>query len=181
MKYDVYDGDENVRFALGRSGAAPLFIIGVNPSSANARDPDRTIEKVERLIAGWEQFDGFVMLNLYPKRASKPKELPPFDDRLTELNAQKVQIQLRRFKQATVWAAWGDAFDKLDHFKNCLSKIFSQLNGLDLNWKKCESLTISQNPRHPLGGRPHAMTELSQLTNFDIEEYLCRKECKKSK
>ena len=177
----IYDGDENVRFALGRAGASPIFIVGINPSTANDQKSDPTVGRVEKLVAGWREFDGFVMLNLYPQRASKPKRLiSPFDEKLKRLNAERIAAHLRSVSGATVWAAWGDAFDRLDDFNACLLEILAQANGLGLRWKNCESLTLKHNPRHPLSGRPHVMTEKSQLTDFDIVKYLSRKGRKKS-
>jgi hypothetical protein len=178
----IYDGDDNIRFAPGKSGANPLFIVGINPSTADDLKSDPTIRKVQEMAAAWGEFDGFVMLNLYPQRASKPRKLTsPFDIRLKELNVEQVAAQLAKFPGATVWAAWGDAFDKPNDCIDCLKEILNRTNHLGLRWKRCESLTTSENPRHPLSGRPNVMTVESQLTDFDIEEYLRRKERKKNK
>jgi hypothetical protein len=175
VKYNIYFGDENVRFALGRSGNKPLFVIGINPNKANCYKSDPTIRKVEKLVSAWE-YDGFLMLNLYPVRESKPENLcERFDDELMLLNEKIVKMLLCNFKRASIWAAWGDAFDVKDYFKNCLDQILRETTGLNLEWNRCESLTNSQNPRHPLGGQPHTITEQSQLTKFDVAEYLTRK------
>lgn len=173
----IYDGDDSVRFALGKGGTNPLFTVGINPSRADDLKSDPTIRKVQMLVAGWGEFDGFVMLNLYPQRASKPRKLTsPFDERLKRLNTEHIAGQLAKFPGATVWAAWGDAFDQLRGCTDCLKAIVGRTSQLSLQWKRCESLTVAQNPRHPLSGRPHVMTEKSQLTDFNIEDYLRRKD-----
>ena len=172
MKYDIYFGDGSVRFALGRSGKNPLFVIGINPNKADCDESDPTIRKVEKLVSAWK-FDGFLMLNLYPVRESMPENLcEGFDGELALINAKIIRMLLCNFKRPSIWAVWGDAFNLRGYFNNCLAQILRETKDLNLEWKKCESLTQSQNPRHPLSGRPHIITERSQLTKFDVEEYL---------
>ena len=79
--YDIYHSDQNDqwRYTLGRSGARPLLVIGLNPSTATQEKLDPTVTRVEK-VAQQCEFDGFVMLNLYPVRATDPKDLPPRAD-----------------------------------------------------------------------------------------------------
>ena len=76
--YDIYHSDQNDqwRYTLGRSGARPLLVIGLNPSTATQEKLDPTVTRVEK-VAQQCGFDGFVMLNLYPVRATDPKDLTP--------------------------------------------------------------------------------------------------------
>ena len=50
-------------------------MIGLNPSTATRDKSDTTVAKVEA-VARRNGHDGFVMLNLYPLRATKPSTLP---------------------------------------------------------------------------------------------------------
>lgn len=54
-----------LRYVLSKPGKNVLFVIGVNPSTANEEKPDPTMRKVIG-FAEVNGFDGFVMLNLYP-------------------------------------------------------------------------------------------------------------------
>ena len=62
-------GDDKNRFALIQKGKRTLFVIGLNPSSADSSTPDPTMQSVLR-IASYNGFDGYIMLNLYPLRAT---------------------------------------------------------------------------------------------------------------
>ncbi|HSY43662.1 MAG TPA: DUF1643 domain-containing protein [Candidatus Acidoferrum sp.] len=172
MKFDAYIGDGLRRFVLGKRGTNSLAVFGINPSTADQCNSDRTIEKIESLNESWN-LNGFLMFNLYPLRASSPKSLPlELDEDLLKKNVEVIRNELKKFRVRAAWAAWGDAFDKRTYFTNCLEKILSELKVLNLEWKKCEPLTKSQNPRHPLSGRPHIITEQSRLTDFSVQSYL---------
>ncbi|MEY2466795.1 MAG: hypothetical protein QOD03_1316 [Verrucomicrobiota bacterium] len=160
------------RFVLGKSGINSLSILGINPSTADEYNSDPTMDKIEHLIGAWS-FNGFLMFNLYPLRASKPKNLPSDNDaELVRQNAKLIRKEMEKSKVHLVWAAWGDAFDEHSYLKACLEEILSKTRGLNLTWKRCESLTKSRNPRHPLSGQPHIITKYSRLVDFDVEDYL---------
>ena len=67
----LYLGDDTERFILGESGANPIICFGINPSTANDIKYDPTILKI-RKIASENNCDGWIMLNLYPQRATNP-------------------------------------------------------------------------------------------------------------
>ena len=73
----IYENTDNnkYRYALGTKGKKTLYCIGINPSTATPEKYDRTIKKVEN-ICYKKGFDSFVMLNIYPIRATKPGNLP---------------------------------------------------------------------------------------------------------
>ena len=84
----IYLGDETERYILGRSGKRNILVFGVNPSSAMPGDSniDPTIRKVKKLTTE-DGYDGWIMVNLYPLRATDPKELPEkADKKLFEKN-----------------------------------------------------------------------------------------------
>ena len=64
---DIYEGDENNRFVLGLKGKNPFIVFGVNPSTADKKNSDRTISKVIRFAKRYK-CDGWIMLNVYPQR-----------------------------------------------------------------------------------------------------------------
>jgi hypothetical protein len=100
------------RFALGRVGSPPsaqnpLVVIAMNPSYADASQADKTVNTV---IAASSQLghDGWIMLNLYPERATKPANLKAFDKALWAKNWAAVEDVLDTFAVSEVLSAWGD-------------------------------------------------------------------------
>lgn len=79
MEYiiDIYEIDElnKYRFALGSISEKTLFVFGINPSTADDKEPDPTIRKVMG-FAKENGYTSFVMFNLYPQRATNPNDLP---------------------------------------------------------------------------------------------------------
>ena len=76
--YEIYhsEHDDQWRYTLGTIGKRPLITIGLNPSTATQEKLDNTVTKVEK-VAQQCGFDSFIMLNLYPVRATDPQDLPP--------------------------------------------------------------------------------------------------------
>jgi len=70
----VNNNDNSCRFALGTEGTKPLIVIGINPSTADDKNPDKTINRVMGFAEG-NGFDSFIMLNLYPQRTPYPSDL----------------------------------------------------------------------------------------------------------
>lgn len=64
----LYKTSENNRalFILGDDGNNPLICIGVNPSTATSDEYDQTMTTL-MFISMINDFDGHVMLNLYPQ------------------------------------------------------------------------------------------------------------------
>ena len=87
----LYLGNSEERYLLGQPGKNNLLVFGVNPSTASAGENnlDPTIRKV-RKVAEAEGFDGWIMVNLYPKRATEPSELPDEADQKLIDNNLKV-------------------------------------------------------------------------------------------
>ena len=84
-------GDNKTRYALIQEGQKTIFVIGLNPSTANESSPDPTMQFTMR-IAEYNGYDGFIMLNLYPLRATKPKDLPKdIDIELHNQNLREIE------------------------------------------------------------------------------------------
>ncbi|WP_161494061.1 DUF1643 domain-containing protein [Microcella alkaliphila] len=104
--------DPNFRFALGRvltptTSQNPLVVLAMNPSYADVSESDRTVNTV---IAASSQFghDGWIMLNLYPERATRPRKLAAFDVKLWAQNWAVIDDVLNTFGVDEVLGAWGD-------------------------------------------------------------------------
>lgn len=149
--YDLYQAnrDDSVRYILGKTGPKKLYVIGLNPSTANREKSDTTVAKVERVAAA-NGYDGFVMANLYPVRSTVPANLPTSADKnLFSHNISKI-IRMAKVEDSPVfWAAWGgnicirpyliDAFGQLN-------KRISRING---KWVHYGELLRNGHPRHP--------------------------------
>lgn len=151
MKYNPAQiGDNKVRFALIQEGNRTLFIIGLNPSTANASIPDPTMQSVLR-IAEYNGFDGFIMLNLYPLRATQPNKLPPQrDDNLHERNLQQIKDLLQGRQNVEVWLAFGANADKRDYLIQCFEDIVKVFEPYNPKWYQIGELTAKGFPKHPL-------------------------------
>ena len=70
----LYCGDDKARFILGEVGENPIICFGINTSTANDKEDDQNILKI-RKIASENNCDGWIMLNLYPQRATNPNDM----------------------------------------------------------------------------------------------------------
>ena len=62
------------RYILGTRGKNPLICIGINPSTAKPDALDNTLKSVERIALG-NEFDSFIMFNVYAQRATSPDDM----------------------------------------------------------------------------------------------------------
>ena len=79
----------SARFVLGEVGNNPLVCFGINSSTAkppNSSDSDPeenldpTVKRVRRCSR--DGFDGWIMLNVYPQRATDPERIHTQEDGL---------------------------------------------------------------------------------------------------
>ncbi len=169
MLYDIYENnqDNSARFALGRTGETPLFIFGINPSTANDQILDATMKKVKG-FASRNGFDGLVMLNIYPLRSPKSKDLPHFcDGNLCLQNIEVIQYYLQSVKRPTVWTAWGVSIDDHSYLSECLIKIVKNIDTTAADWQHCGSLTKLGHPRHP-----SRLPYCNVFQKFDLLSYI---------
>ena len=107
----------NARFILSNIKDKPLVVIGLNPSTADEEKPDRTINKVMGFAEG-NDFDSFVMLNLYPQRATNPDDLHfEIDKNLLEQNILEIKNLLKKHNDITILASWSDKISSREYFK----------------------------------------------------------------
>ncbi len=153
MKYeiDIYENnsENTLRFLLGKSGKKPLFVIGLNPSTANESKPDNTVTKIMR-FAELNNYDSFLMLNLYPQRTSQPKKLDnSINHEYHRKNLQRISSHLQKYSEINILCAWGENIMIRDYLKKCLGDIIEILNNSNVNWWQIGDFTKSGHPRHP--------------------------------
>ncbi len=135
------------RFALGRPGNHSCLIIGMNPSAAREEYSDRTVNKVIKTVRELG-YDGWIMTNLYPERATDAKNMDEFDRLLAEENAEQIVALCNKYNIKEVWGAWGDPpHDNLIKSKEIL---LTRLKTEKIKIFHFGGLTKSGNPRHPL-------------------------------
>lgn len=161
------ENENTVRYVLGYIKNNPLFVIGINPSTAEPDKLDPTLKSVER-IAFANGYDSFVMLNVYPERCTNFSKLSdtPDDDYIVK-NAITIETVLGLVDDATIWLAFGDMIEKRDYLKYSFLEILGRTY---MNYKDnfvCAGLTKKGNPRHPLYLRSD-----TKLEPYNIEEYI---------
>ena len=144
----LYLGDDTERFILGESGANPIICFGINPSTANDIKYDPTILKI-RKIASENNCDSWVMLNLYPQRATNPNDMhEKADNDLKIKNYEVIRSVFNIYPNALTLASWGNAIEKRKYLKDCLKEILAIAP--DRKWVCRGKLTGKGNPRHQL-------------------------------
>ncbi|MCD1645736.1 DUF1643 domain-containing protein [Marinobacter adhaerens] len=149
--YDIYSNarEDSWRFTLGKCGKRKLLTIGLNPSTATKEKSDPTVARVQKVALN-NGFDGFVMLNLYPVRATDYRTLPSkVDEEAFSENIQKIEDLIRSEKDPVIWAAWGESITYHSFFRRALTEIISRLTLLDVSWVRFGEMTASGHPRHP--------------------------------
>ena len=172
MTFDIYDGDQKVRFSLGQNGNTKLFVIGLNPSTADADKSDQTMRKVKGFVERQKKFGGFVMLNLCPLRATNPKALPILEEKelicLAGCNGRAIHRILKRQNAPTIWAAWGNNIKNRHYLMRYLQAIVKVAMKKKAEWVMTGELTKRGHPRHP-----SRLGDEIEFRHFNVEEYLC--------
>ncbi|MCF7887680.1 MAG: DUF1643 domain-containing protein [Candidatus Omnitrophica bacterium] len=172
--YDLYKSnyDDSVRYILGKDGSKKMFVIGLNPSTASKEKSDITVSKVER-VAKNNNYNGFVMLNLYPLRSTIPIKLPyKKNDRLIEENLEQIINMVKKESEPHFWAAWGHNITLRDYFLESLNIIYSSCSKLNAKWFNFGDLTNDGHPRHP-----SRLSYSWMFEDFNVIGYLSRFNC----
>ncbi len=166
-KISHYFGDQKARYLLATEGDRPLLVIGLNPSKADAQRSDQTFSKVLG-FAERAGYDGIIMANLYPQRATQPSKLHLHKNtRLHQQNLFHLEAILQRYPGISILAAWGANLEKRKYLTACLQDIDTLSQKYACKWLQIGSLTKKGHPRHP------SRTAYSQaLSAFDLGHYI---------
>ena len=147
--YRASDDDKN-RYILGIDGKRPLICFGINPSTARPGNIDPTIRSVSR-IAKYNGYDGWIMLNIYPQRATNPDNIDKnINSELFNENLYYISEILEIYKPDELWAAWGNLIKKRDFLMDCFTEISKIVKEHRCDWIAFGEINKSGNPRHPL-------------------------------
>jgi hypothetical protein len=163
----IYDHDEPLtRYSLGQEGDNPLICFGVNPSTAKPYDLDPTVASVAR-FARDQGYDGWLMFNLYPQRATNPNKMHKhFQKKIHNKNMEAI-ASLMDGISADIWCAWGTLIEKRDYLSRCLRDIYEVMDGQDHTFFKRGRISKAGHPHHPLYLKKTAPPE-----PFDMERYI---------
>lgn len=160
--------DNSVRFILGEDGKSPLVCFGVNPSTATPEKLDRTLVQVQKTAKKNKEFDGWIMLNVYPQRATNPGKLHlELDKDIHRKNLAHIKDVFCSNPKLTVWAAWGGLIEKRPFLKECLKDIVEIIKPYKAQWVCRGDLVAKRHPHHPL----YLGNDLP-FRPFDVEGYL---------
>tara|TARA_B100001989_G_C24403347_1_gene395342 strand:- start:210 stop:785 length:576 start_codon:yes stop_codon:yes gene_type:complete len=162
--------DSNKRFVIGKAGNKELLAIGLNPSTANEYKLDPTSKNIQT-IAKNNGCDGWWLINLYPKRTSKPENLP----KKININLAKKNICVIRkllnndsYSISRVLCCWGNHVEDHNYLKDQAKKIISLVNQSG-HKNQCIGLTRLGNPFHP---SPLAVNRFfGGITNVKLKNY----------
>lgn len=160
------DASNSARFILGIEGENPLICVGVNPSTAVPNHLDRTLKAVEE-FSKMNGYDSWIMLNLYPQRATNPENLHlSSNDKIIKENIETIGDIFSKYKYADIWAAWGNLIESRSFLKECLKAIIDISDSKEHHWIYFGNLTKRNHPRHPL-----YLSRQSCRHRIDIDSY----------
>ena len=148
----IYTTSENnkARFTLGQKGENIIACLGINPSTAYPGKLDSTVTSLKN-IATSNDYDGWVMLNVYPQRATDPDNIHKRMNReLHQENLVCIKDCIERYDVKSMWLAYGDLVHHRKFLKPCLKELLEMLEEFDIKYYIVQDLTKKGNPRHPL-------------------------------
>ena len=143
-EFDIYEYDDNCRYALGKIGKKMVICIGLNPSTATDKIPDRTFNKICKIVEN-NKYDGFVLLNICPQRSSNPKKAK-YNKNDADTNCQIIKKYLDKYPKAPIWCAWGNNI-RLTELKQYRKNVEEMISTRECVYT---SLNKSGEPKHPL-------------------------------
>lgn len=173
-------GDTKKRFLLGKNGHKNLLCVGLNPSTADEKGLDPTSRNIE-VIAQKHGYDGWLLVNLYPQRASHPTDLASEkDEELFWQNLKLIDALIikKQFVIPRVLLAWGNNIDSFSatYLKEAVYYLYKMLEKHVLPYCAI-GVTNAGHPYHPspqpvntqLGG-----IDKTELQEFDYKTYAGR-------
>ncbi len=147
----LFSDDRVYRYKLERrwSNDAPLVIVMLNPSTADAHTDDPTVAKCARYARRWHA-GGLIVLNIFALRSTDPRALYGHTDPIGPANDDVIADVLREDRHGTV-AAWGVHGEHLDRGRQVAALL--RRHGA----VHCLKTTKAGHPGHPLYLRDNAL------------------------
>ena len=145
--------DDKYRYALGEVRDVSdkiLFCFGINPSTACPECIDNTIKKIIN-ISKHNGYENWIMLNIYPQRATNPDDIHiECDENLVRMNLSYINNITEKYSNYDILFAYGNLITKRKYLKICLNEITALLKDKKDTLIKVIKLTKDGNPVHPL-------------------------------
>lgn len=145
----VHNDDNSARFVLGTVGDNPLVCFGVNPSTAEPNALDNTLRTVNK-IAHRSGYDSFIMLNVYPQRATDPNAIHAVLDPALKAQNERHIAEFVDGRNLTLWAAWGSLITKRPFLSPTLRGILDLPALQASSWVSRGTVSRAGHPHHPL-------------------------------
>lgn len=160
------NADNSARYVLGKYNDNPLVFFGINPSTATVNENDNTISIIEK-IARKFGYDGYIMLNLCPIRATKISDtfVKTYCEKEMLINLEYIKSVIKT--DQNIVAAWGGHITDRNYFLQSLTEINRIVNSINAKWI-CLSKTKYGHPHHPTRIAYSKM----DLIPFDMESYI---------
>lgn len=156
------DTENKYRFLLGQphtEGENLMFIgvnpkndnvlwIGANPSTADLEMNDQTVKKIIKFTQKISDGAGWLLMNVYPHRATNPNDLPSeIDFELEMLNLKVFMDCITFYKVSKVVLCWGNLVLDFPVLAACKERLLAKLP-VD-NYYHLGELTKRGEPKHP--------------------------------
>lgn len=161
-----YTPGNKARFVLGEPGENNLICFGINPSTAEPDNLDPTLTRVKNIAAQFG-YDGWIMLNVYPQRATDPNDMDDVFNESYHCDNLHHISEVLQWHQGIVWAAWGTLIEKRPYLKKCLKDIVDIAEPYAVDWKTRGQRSKAGHPHHPLYLRYDF-----DFDEFDIDSYV---------
>ncbi len=173
----IPENDSEKRFILAKPGLNNLVCICLNPSTADESKLDATSRNIER-IAHQNGYDGWVLVNLYPQRATYPIDLHKQKEKqLFNENIDAIDAFFLKHGKTTqnVMLAWGNNITCTEegYLEESAFNIYERLKKHNVDYWSI-ALTKFNHPIHPappsLNSKKIKIPE-SKLQPFDFDSY----------
>lgn len=136
----------------GLPQSRPLVVLGMNPSYANNTISDATVNRVAEASIQLG-YSGWAIVNLYPERATQPKNLGAFDQRLCDDNCIQIERFIKSYGIDESFGAWGNPPNAT--IRLAKPQVLRVVRGLGVRIFHFGNLTTKGEPRHltPRRGR----------------------------
>ena len=143
--------------------------MGINPSTAAPDALDNTLKSVER-IALHNDYDSFIMFNVYAQRATRPDDMERTCNSALHMENMKAfdyALSLFSGEKPAIWAAWGAIIEKRAYLPDCVRDMVEVGTKRNAEWFCAGKRSVKGHPHHPLYLRKDSL-----LQPFDIESYI---------
>lgn len=169
MEQYIYQNspDNQARYVLGTKGSNPLIVMSINPSVGSPTVDSPTLGTVRHIAADYG-YDSWIILCLYPQRATHLNELDYLtnQDWVNE-NFKVINEVLSQYPDHKIWAAWGTHYKQRDYFPQMLSEIVKIADRYHDTWMHYGPLDEGGTPAYCL-----YLDKGEGWYPFDVKSYL---------